>query len=193
MKTTNDWLIVPGERVGPITATWTEDMLVAYFGRENVRRGASVCSFEGTHRGGTFLYADRPALGLGITWKDRATRSLPGFICIGSFTGASDISQWHSAEGISLGTSLQELEKLNGWPFQLYGFGWDYSGCIHSWDGGNLARVLVRERGTLALRLAEPPYHRQPHEIYGDGPMLSTQPLLRKLNPGVFMMYVSFR
>lgn len=45
---------------------------------------------------------------------------------------------WKTKEGITLGTKLKELERLNGKPFTFFGFDWDYSGAT-SWENGNLA------------------------------------------------------
>jgi hypothetical protein len=35
--------------------------------------------------------------------------------------------------------SLAEVEALNGRPFKLYGFGFDYGGTTLDWNGGRLA------------------------------------------------------
>src|SRR5207302_3737363 len=50
-------------------------------------------------------------------------------------------SQWAIAPGISLGTSLAEIERVNGGPFALTGFAWDYSGTIVGWQGGRLEHL----------------------------------------------------
>lgn len=36
------------------------------------------------------------------------------------------------------GTSLKELQRLNGKPFRLFGFSWDYGGLVESWQKGRL-------------------------------------------------------
>jgi hypothetical protein len=38
--------------------------------------------------------------------------------------------EWKAAHGITLGTSLVQLERLNRHPFTLAGFGWDYGGRV---------------------------------------------------------------
>jgi hypothetical protein len=50
-----DWLIVPGERVGPITAKTSETALEALFGVENVER-VEVYVGEGSTVPGTAVY-----------------------------------------------------------------------------------------------------------------------------------------
>ncbi|MEO0732702.1 MAG: hypothetical protein AAFZ52_07705 [Bacteroidota bacterium] len=41
--------------------------------------------------------------------------------------------------GLKIGNTLAELEKINGGPFTLAGFGWDYGGYVRDWQGGKLA------------------------------------------------------
>ncbi len=47
-------------------------------------------------------------------------------------------SQWKTKEGVYLGMPLEELIKLNGKPIKFYGFGWDYSGLVQSFENGSL-------------------------------------------------------
>lgn len=46
---------------------------------------------------------------------------------------------WACAEhGIRIGTSLRDLNRLNGRPFDFSGFGWDYGGSPIDFRGGAL-------------------------------------------------------
>lgn len=54
-------------------------------------------------------------------------------------TGTS--SSWHTAEGIRIGTTLDELVELNGKPIQFSGFGWDYGGAVLSFNQGKLEKL----------------------------------------------------
>ncbi len=45
--------------------------------------------------------------------------------------------------------SLAEIEALNGRPFKLYGFGFDYGGTTLDWNGG----ALATQAGGCALTL----------------------------------------
>ncbi|MGB3799028.1 MAG: hypothetical protein WA952_04390 [Lewinella sp.] len=52
---------------------------------------------------------------------------------------------WYDAEtGLSIGTGLLELREMNGTSFEFSGFGWDYSGTVTDWHGGDLKDLLVR-------------------------------------------------
>jgi hypothetical protein len=49
-------------------------------------------------------------------------------------TGAHSV--WTGPNGLSLGDELAHVEQLNGGPFKLWGFGWDYGGWVSDWNGG---------------------------------------------------------
>ena len=92
-------------------------------------------------------------------------------------------------------TSLKDLERRNGRPFKLMGFGWDYSGTVSSWDGGNLA-VLTKGPGRLILRLMPDEAGINSEEyrtVLGEGEFLSSHPAMQKLNPVVYAMNQEFR
>ncbi len=47
-------------------------------------------------------------------------------------------SPYQFTNGIKIGTSLKEIERLNGRPLNLYGFGWDYGGTFIDFGQGKL-------------------------------------------------------
>lgn len=57
-------------------------------------------------------------------------------------------TDWKTKEGITIGTSMKELEIFNKKPFAFFGFEWDYSGSI-DWKDGALAKRNIY--GNLAL------------------------------------------
>ena len=64
------------------------------------------------------------------------------------------ISRWHAVYGISLGSSLSELERLNGRPLIVGGFGTDKPGWVLSWRAAVLSknsRLLVAGRTTTPI------------------------------------------
>ena len=66
---------------------------------------------------------------------------------------------WKSAEGVIIGTTYEELNRLNGKEISFYGFGWDYSGAV-MWNNGEL------ENSGLRVFLA--PQNDPGNEFYGD-------------------------
>lgn len=188
----SEWLIVPGERVGPITATTSEATLASLFGPENVMP-ADVYIGEGFSEPGTSVYPDDATRHLEIMWLDD-TRSTVRAVRL---TGES--TRWHTAEGITLGSTLKQLEELNGFPFRMFGFAWDYGGTIHSCGRGRL-RMLgcdgddgIGEARTILLRLdpsvaarALPEYH----QVQGSREFSSGHPAMQALNQSVYQMIV---
>lgn len=139
----NDWLCVPGQRVGPITAATTEAELARMFGPDNVKRG-TVFQLENQDVQGTIVSFPEGRNNLAIFWKEEPRR-IERIMIEGIGT------DWKTTDGITVGTSLKELTRLNGGPFTLYGFeiDADMAGMVKSWDGG----ALEKQRG-LALQLA---------------------------------------
>src|SRR5262245_37520260 len=118
-----DWRVAPGSRVGPITAQTSDAALEALFGPDNVQR-ADVYLGEGFTAPGTVVYPNDATRRLEVVWSDIA-RTTPKEVRL---TG--DSSVWQTAEGISLGSTLREIERLNGSPFKLAGFAFDCAGTI---------------------------------------------------------------
>lgn len=87
-----------------------------------------------------------------ITWQDRTKNEIYQI-----FYGGE--GKWKSKEGIEIGTSYEDLLRLNGGPIKVYGFGWDYSGAV-DWNEGKLADSNVR------VFLA--PQNAPPKSFYGD-------------------------
>ena len=104
------------------------------------------------------LFASDPKRRIEILWNDRAKRSRPRMVILGRNVEAAatpegyhwQIAARAQAGPLSLRQGLTQVEAINGRPFELAGFEWDYSGTVLDWKGGTLAappggcRVLVR-------------------------------------------------
>jgi hypothetical protein len=74
--------------------------------------------------------------------------------------------------GIRPGTSIAELNRINGRSFDFFGFGWDYGGFItQNWSDGALSAM----RG-LSLRLMT--NQQLTREYSGDRTLRSDMPML---------------
>jgi hypothetical protein len=111
-----------------------------------------------------------------------------------------DSSEWKTAEGICLGSTLKEIERLNAYPFKLAGFDFDYGGTITDCGHGRLKMLGCVDRdgafrGRLVVLRLRPsveaqarPDHRQ---VIGDRVFSSGHPAMQALNPSVYQMIVS--
>ncbi|WP_414572721.1 hypothetical protein [Nostoc sp. CCY 9925] len=159
-----DTLIVPGERVGPITRTTTKQDLVKLFGASRVV-DKTIPGAEGIGNfPATQLKLDR-GRSLLIVWSDN-TRTKP--LDVRNLGSA-----WKTREGIGVGTPLSELRKQLG-NFKLYGLAWDYGGTVLL-DSTKLSRY----QGKLILRVDAAPnaYEKFPNDyqaVSGDSTFSSS-------------------
>ncbi len=194
-QSAHDWTIVPGVRVGPITASSTEGDLRKAFGSVAVVN-KDVEIGEGVTEPGTVIDEKHPGRALAILWKDASKRK-PATVIVCYLLEEGDCA-WKTDSGIGMKTTLKELEARNGRPFILAGFGWDYAGTVSSWEGGTLT-PLLKGPGRLTLRLT--PTNAQnakltPKEfeaVGGEQLMSSRHPVMQKVNPQVYSIQFEFQ
>ena len=164
---------------GPFAADASEEALIRRFGRGNVAF-RTVPAAEGEMLKKTILFPRDRSRRVEIFWFEEKKRRRPAEVLV------YDPGPWRTPEGIGIGTPLAEVEALNGKPFPLYGFGFDYSGTVIDWDGGRLARAGCR----LILRF-EP---RQPYgaDLDGERELRSDQADLRAADPAVYQMLLMY-
>jgi hypothetical protein len=172
-----DWLIVPGARVGAITSKSTLADVARTYGEANVRL-TRVHGAEGD--GGVValvLFPDDSLRRLEVAFSDTINLRYPRMV---RFRGSSSV--WHTVGGISLGTTVDELQKLNAKPFEFNGFGWDYGGQIVNWHGGTMSRD-----SSIAIRLdALHLFDNKPYRsVMGEKKVSSANRLARELRPYV--------
>jgi len=190
-----DWVIVPGERVGPIDAGASEAKLVELFGAANVKR----VSFEvepGEAVPATTVFADDSTRRAIVLWRDSETRIAPETVLI-----RGERSVWRTDKGITLGTPLATLRRLNGKPLTLTGFGSDLGGTVLDCNGGSLtefgqdgAQGIVGR--TLVVRVEPDPALRDTsayQQSIGESELSSDSDAMRTLNPRVYDLMVEIR
>ena len=189
-----DWFIDPAGRTGAIRRTTTRADLVRAYGSRNVADGPMDLG-EGETTPATFLFPTDPAHRIAISWPDEKQQKIPVRIQIDG-----DSSVWNTTGAITLGTRLKRIEELNGGPFTLFGFGWDYSGTVASWQGGKLESAFEpRDRAwRVVVRLSpaglDPNHVMSEAElaIQGERDFPSSHPEMQKLNPAVYQVIWSF-
>ena len=127
-----DLTVAVGERVGAIKADTTRDKLAELYGAGNVvdneypiGEGEMVPAaiiFPGTSREATVIWA-----------PDKKNEKVDRVVVTGE--------EWLLPAGIRPGDELAEVEQINGGPFMIYGFGWDYGG-VGYFKGGQLDRKV---------------------------------------------------
>lgn len=183
-----EWLIVPGERVGIITAATTEADLIAEYGADNVRDEDFYLG-EGETEPGTVVFPEDDTKRLMILWSDPATRHGPVAVEI---SGKGSV--WKTADGLGIGSTLTAVEAINGKPFSLFGFEWDYGGRVSDFMGG----ALGTPEGALQITFqpdydADPPFPAdQMLEVVGDSEFRSDHPVMRALDPVIYSMTIGF-
>ena len=150
-----------------------EEALKVRFGGANVTTGLVPWGgAEGDYNEGTILFADRPDARLEIYWKDRAAKRTAEWVGI-----HGSKSRWRSPGGVTLGLDLKTVERLNGRPFRLNGWGTDLGGGLYSWAGGLLARQNV-EGCRIGFRFRPPDADKRPdlqallRQVIGDRSVL---------------------
>ena len=160
----NDWMCIPFLRAGPIEPTSSIEEVTQLFGAQNVSRRIAYGP-EGMEKFDvTAIYAGT-ADEILVYWRDNIYGSMPERV---SFRQAK--GRWRTVHAIKPGTGIAELNRINGRPFDFYGFGWDYGGIIDkNWNGGALSAI----RG-LSLRLTTS--RELSRDYYGDRQLRSDLP-----------------
>ena len=124
----------PGELgcTGPFAREATHASIVKAFGKDNVT-SQKVGIGEGEMERATVVFPRDKTRRVEIFWSDLKKRS--GI----SVIRAGFESTWRTAQGVSMKMPLADVEAINGKPFLLAGFGWDYGGTTLDWKDGKLA------------------------------------------------------
>jgi hypothetical protein len=118
--------------------------LAVGFGFTNVT--ATDVETNGTKVAASVIFPDDPQQRLEVWWRDAASRSGTYLIDI---TGQSE---WTAPDGLRLGLTLAEVEKLNHKSFKLKGFDKNGIATISDWGGGELASLAGGCNAGLSLR-----------------------------------------
>jgi hypothetical protein len=93
------------------------------------------------------LYPNEPRRRLEVVWLNETARTQLLVIAI------NGQSQWTGPKGLKLGVPLAALERANGRPFKISGFGADGQASVLGWDGGSLSSLPGGCKLGLQLRL----------------------------------------
>ena len=161
-----DNTIVLGKRVGLIKPGMTVTDIGRAYGKENLKL-QKIPGAEGEEIDGAKLFAgtDRELV---LTWDPNNDKKLVVFDI--SVVGTA----WKFDNGLKAGMTVEEVEKINGKPFKIAGFEWDYGGYAN-FEGGKLA-------GKVSIRF-NPSTENIPEYLSGDKQLSSTDKQLRAAKP----------
>jgi hypothetical protein len=122
----DDRVIDPTERVGAVTPDSTEEEILRVYGSSNVT----------TSPDGLFVvvFLGKPDE---VRVDFKSPHRNPERVSIGASSGA-----WATPSGLHVGTTIDELEKINGGPFDITGVNWQIPARVVSWRGGALPPTL---------------------------------------------------
>lgn len=138
----NDWICIPGKRIGPITKETNGMALIKIFGKKNIK----TITTESDELGlpgeiYTYVYPNSKNE-IQIRWNEQK----PWIVSI-----YKNGTQWRTLEGLTIGSSINELVKINKRNFVISGYGWEYGGYVTSWNNGELTKY----KGKLDVFLDE--------------------------------------
>lgn len=191
------WEIIPKVCVSSITANTSESDLISIWGSTNVQRVKyypdEATELE-TDSARTILFPAEPEKKLIIYWTDLKYNRISRIEIRGKK------SLWHTSHGITLGTTLKQLEEINGKNFTQSGFGWDGAGFIYSWDGGILGTEFgdasVHAPTDISFSMRDPDSNQVSQEEYralsGEAHFSSNHPVLQRINSGVSNIFINW-
>lgn len=170
------WVINPQDSVGKIIKTSSERDLIRIYGSTNVIR-SEIYIGEGEVVLGSILYPNTNKQ-LSIEWKEEFSK--PGRI---SLTQVN--SMWRLDNGIAVGSTLDEVEKINGGPFIITGFEWDYPGQTVSWQEGRIP-VQLQLGFDYNTNISQDEFL----QVLGESHFSSQNKTIRKMNLSVKKIYI---
>jgi hypothetical protein len=123
----------PCVRFGKIHNKVAETDLINLYGKTNVQTYRDTVG--GKPYATTILFEGQNNE-LQIVWHNEELLQYPN-VCL--FT--KNKTKWQAPEGITIGTSLEEITKINGKPFEFTGFGSPNGGIITDFKGGKLQAI----------------------------------------------------
>jgi hypothetical protein len=175
-----DRLIMPGTRIGAVRKGSTWATLIGVYTPQHMRRD-KIPIAEGDTASGARIFPGTPAE------LQVAFESDNGPVDFIRVLGRE--SPWRTAEGLRIGTTLAELEKMNGGPFRLYGFAWDHGGAL---DRDSFKKLPKGLWITVEPREQRKVSEREFRQVMGDKTIASSHPTLKKIDVRVSSLVLSF-
>ena len=160
----------------------SEALLIDTFGAANVVTG-TVPGPEGTELIATAVFPDDPDRRMEFGWYDEQAFARPGHIRLAPSQTAPG--------GVRIGQTVAEVEALNGAPFLVGGFWWDYGGYANIETG----RLASLEGCHLSIRFApagDIPASIDSATVSGEVQVPSDDPLLAAIDTRVQVLTLGY-
>jgi hypothetical protein len=182
----------PTEMLDSLLTIPNEKALIEIFGDEFVTTD-SVYDSEGNRSIVSLIYPGTVNQ-VEVFWKNKQKKSGMEKVRLNAFFDEQNEvylpnSRWKTSFGVTLGTSLKELERINQTPFIFFGFGWDYGGFISEYNTGKLGQYpLTIQLGIIDIKKQgnDPDYEM----LMGDNEFNSDDPEAQRLNPIVISISI---
>ncbi|MCP3383639.1 hypothetical protein NLM31_25045 [Bradyrhizobium sp. CCGUVB4N] len=167
----------------PIAPDDTAKSLMQRYGKEAVMQDLSGA--EGETYKGLVLFPKAKDQRLEVAFAEDKSKRVSGLM----LHDTARTSKWN-VSGITIGSSLSDVQKVNGRPFLVAGFEWDYGGFVTDWKGGALGRPM---QGGCTVTVRFDRNAAAPKSLLGDGvKVLSDNATLLKWAPVVTEIGVNF-
>lgn len=160
----------------------SEARLIELYGADNVVTG-TVPGPESSEMLATRVFPDDPDRMLEFVWWNEAALSDPSYIALPPEALAPG--------GVRIGQTLPEVQAINGEPFTLTGFGWDYGGFA-GFESGALSDIPGDCMLSLRFDPGEAPDGLDTLPTMGDRELSSDDPLLAQMPVTVYSLSVGY-
>jgi hypothetical protein len=169
---------------GVFGADSSEALLIKTYGADNVVTG-QVPGAEGMDMLATTVFPNDPDKTMVFGWMNEETREGLGFVDL-----PPSIEGPH---GVHVGMSVADVLAINGKPFSIGGFWWDYGGYAQI-EQGTLANA---DDATCFVSLRFSPADEYPQDldvsaVSGEVSIPADEPLLEKLDTRLTVVSVSY-
>ena len=171
-----EFLIQPGVGFGAISKDSTTESIRARYGAENYVMEERTLAPDFTTKVGILFPGDKEKE-LWVIFEEGKIAQL-------RVPNTSETSKWKTVDGLGLGSSLEEVYKVNGTHFEMNGLMQEYAGAVKDWRGGRL--------DSLTMSIAAPFDDQGKFKALTGDSIASDDPLLKELQPKVYSLGIQF-
>jgi hypothetical protein len=166
----------------PVAPDDSAKSLIQRYGQEAVIQDDLSTGVEDITYKGVVLLPQAADWRIEVSFMDETMNRVAGL----TLYNKAMTSHWNVA-GVTLGSSLAEVQKINGKPFLVNGFDSDFAGFVRNWKGGALGRPLPGDC-TITVRFGKDDGKSPSGDLIS-----SDKPDLVKWGPVVTQIEVNFR